>query len=148
AAVLEACVPAGQRALVAGHSMGGLTIIALAARHPQLVEQRIGAVGLVNTGVNEFQDHVTVLGERAGTRTNALILVPMLTRPLKLPRRLDPVGLRLARRAMFARSASPGRIAFGHEMVTATPAAVRAGFASMFIGLDLSAGVAHVTVPA
>jgi pimeloyl-ACP methyl ester carboxylesterase len=148
AAVLDACVSSGKRAVVAGHSMGGMAIVALASRHPDVVEQRIAAVGLVNTGVQEMQDRTTVLGDRAGRRVNAAILAPLLTRPLAVPRRLDPVGMRLARRIMLGRRASPGRIAFAHEMVLATTAETRAGFARTFIGLDLSAGVPALTVPA
>jgi pimeloyl-ACP methyl ester carboxylesterase len=42
-AVLEATVPAGERALLAGHSMGAMAIVAWAGRHPDEVAQRASA---------------------------------------------------------------------------------------------------------
>src|SRR5207247_2273395 len=95
-AVLEACVPSGQRALVAGHSMGGVTIASFAAQHPERVEQRIAAIAMVNSGVSELEQHVTIFGDRVSPRVHRAILLPLLTRPLAVPRRIDPVGLRLA----------------------------------------------------
>ena len=48
ARVLEAEVPDGPVVLV-GHSMGGMTIIALAEQHPELFGDRVVGVGLVST---------------------------------------------------------------------------------------------------
>lgn len=51
-AVLEAVVPEGQRALIAGHSLGGMSIAAWAKDHD--VERRVGAAALLNTGVGDL----------------------------------------------------------------------------------------------
>lgn len=48
AEVLAARVPHGDVVLV-GHSMGGMTIMALAERHPELVDARVAAVAFVAT---------------------------------------------------------------------------------------------------
>ena len=47
-AVLEATVPAGQRALLAGHSMGGMAIVAWAGRHQDEVARRASATALIS----------------------------------------------------------------------------------------------------
>ena len=46
--VLDAAVPEGPVVLV-GHSMGGMTIVALAEEHPELFGDRVVGVGLVGT---------------------------------------------------------------------------------------------------
>ncbi|MFE9242501.1 alpha/beta fold hydrolase [Nocardiopsis sp. NPDC006938] len=58
-AVLEATVPAGSRALVAGHSMGGMTIMASGPR--ATFKERVGAVLLTNTGCAELPDRSTAI---------------------------------------------------------------------------------------
>jgi pimeloyl-ACP methyl ester carboxylesterase len=47
-AVIDAAVPQGPIVLV-GHSMGGMTIMALAAHYPELIRERVVGVGLVGT---------------------------------------------------------------------------------------------------
>ncbi|MDA3626207.1 alpha/beta hydrolase [Saccharopolyspora oryzae] len=48
AELIEDRVPTGP-VVLAGHSMGGMTIMALAEQHPELVEQRVAGVALVAT---------------------------------------------------------------------------------------------------
>jgi pimeloyl-ACP methyl ester carboxylesterase len=80
--VLEQVVPEGPVVLV-GHSMGGMSIVALAEAHPELIGDRIVGVGLIST---------TAGGLDAGR-----ILLPML--PAKLGGELTSRTVRtLARR--------------------------------------------------
>jgi pimeloyl-ACP methyl ester carboxylesterase len=53
-AVLEATLADGERAVLAGHSMGGMTIVAWAGRHPDEVERRVAAVALISIGVGDL----------------------------------------------------------------------------------------------
>src|ERR1700730_16191680 len=46
--VLEAALAPGERAVIAGHSMGGIAMSSWAARHPDRVQQRADAVALIN----------------------------------------------------------------------------------------------------
>ena len=50
--------PAGRLAL-AGHSMGGMTVMALAERHPELVAGRVGGVAFIATSCNDL-DRLTL----------------------------------------------------------------------------------------
>ncbi len=56
--MLEELVPDGPVVLV-GHSMGGMTIMAFAERHPELFEDRVVGVGLVSTTAGGLQDRTT-----------------------------------------------------------------------------------------
>jgi pimeloyl-ACP methyl ester carboxylesterase len=51
-AVLEATVPAGRRAILVGHSMGGMTIMSWADQYREKVGTRVSAVVLVTTAAN------------------------------------------------------------------------------------------------
>ncbi|MDT3438509.1 alpha/beta hydrolase [Pseudofrankia sp. BMG5.37] len=52
-AVLEATVPTGPVVLV-GHSMGGMTILGLAERHPEFFDDRVVAVALLSTSASDL----------------------------------------------------------------------------------------------
>jgi pimeloyl-ACP methyl ester carboxylesterase len=44
--------------ILAGHSMGGMTIMSLAAHHPELFGAQVKGVALLNTSAGEVQDNV------------------------------------------------------------------------------------------
>ncbi|USY21639.1 alpha/beta hydrolase [Nocardiopsis exhalans] len=58
-AVLEATVPDGRKALVAGHSMGGMTIMAAGSR--ATFKEKAGAVLLTNTGCTDLARRSTAI---------------------------------------------------------------------------------------
>jgi pimeloyl-ACP methyl ester carboxylesterase len=53
--VLEAVVPQGPLVLI-GHSMGGMTVMSLAERHPQLFRDRVLGVAFVSTSASGLSD--------------------------------------------------------------------------------------------
>ena len=59
ARVIERLVPTGKVVLV-GHSMGGMSIMAFAERHPEVFAERVAAVGLVATTAGGLRPHRTV----------------------------------------------------------------------------------------
>jgi pimeloyl-ACP methyl ester carboxylesterase len=75
-AVLDAVVPIGP-VVYAGHSMGGMTLMALADQRPELFGERIAAAALVSTSSGQIA-----------------------TRPFGLPARLDATALRVAPKAV------------------------------------------------
>jgi pimeloyl-ACP methyl ester carboxylesterase len=75
-AVLDAVVPSGP-VVYAGHSMGGMTLMALADQRPELFGERIAAAALVSTSSGEIA-----------------------TRPFGLPARFDATALRVAPKAL------------------------------------------------
>ena len=61
-AVIEETVPEGPVVLI-GHSMGGMTIMALAERHPELFEQRVAGVVLIATSAGRLNGSLPGLPE-------------------------------------------------------------------------------------
>jgi pimeloyl-ACP methyl ester carboxylesterase len=65
ASVIDATAPTGPLVLV-GHSMGGMTIMALADEHPELFEERVIGVALVCTSPGKLADVSLGVPGRAG----------------------------------------------------------------------------------
>lgn len=61
-AVLEATLAPGERALIAGHSMGGMAIAAWSDQYRHKVASRADAVALVNTTTGDLLREVQLLG--------------------------------------------------------------------------------------
>ena len=57
-AVLEATLKPGERAVIAGHSMGGIAISSWAERYPDRVAERVDAAALINTTTGDLLRHV------------------------------------------------------------------------------------------
>ena len=68
-AVLGAVLRPGERAVVAGHSMGGIAISAWSDRFRDRVEQRVDAVALINTTHGNLLDKIQLLSMPALLRS-------------------------------------------------------------------------------
>ncbi|WP_210744336.1 alpha/beta fold hydrolase [Nocardia flavorosea] len=147
-AVLAETVPAGRPAVLAGHSMGGIAILAWANRYPGDIAARARAVALVNTTPGEILDNVRFLRgpERllGARRRVARTVAPLAGIPL--PRRM-PVRRRLLAHIAVGATAAP-RI--GHELdriIGATSARGRGGYGAMLVNLVTALDPAALTVP-
>lgn len=144
-AVLAATVPPGERAVVCGHSMGGMTIMAAAGR-PELRE-RAAAVLLCSTGADRLVGDSTVLRLRAGGFRSALQRRWMRTR---LP--YGPVTP-LSQRIVAAITLGPaGRAdaelrAWTARLVQACPPRARAEWGGVLAGLDVAARLPLLDMP-
>jgi pimeloyl-ACP methyl ester carboxylesterase len=74
-AVLTAVLRDGERAVLGGHSLGGITIMAWAGRHPDEVRRRAAATVLINTAPGGILDHVAVVGVPRRLHGTARVLV-------------------------------------------------------------------------
>lgn len=133
-AVIEAVVPPGLPVVVVGHSMGGMTVMGLAARHPELFGTRIAGVALLSTSPGR-------LGENTfGLPRPFAGLVPRLT-PAVLDRmlaRADLIDRRVAlktrtnwpvtRYVAFGRKPRREHVRFINDMIAATSTHVTVGF--------------------
>jgi pimeloyl-ACP methyl ester carboxylesterase len=90
-AVIRALAPRGPLVLV-GHSMGGMTIMALAEQNPELFTDRVVGVALVSTSAGEVAN--------AGLPGTLLSRHNPLTRGVGLLARLQPTLVETARRAL------------------------------------------------
>ncbi|GHF33721.1 hydrolase [Kitasatospora xanthocidica] len=144
-AVLRRTVPAGARAVLAGHSMGGMTIMAAGGR-PEVAERTAAAV-LISTGPAELVAELTVLPP--GVRSPGLrrFLHRQLLRS-RMP--LGPVS-RVTRVALKYATMGPGSPAGQVEatarIVHACPTGVRANWAAVLDRLDVRAGLARLAAP-
>ncbi len=143
-AVLEATTGPGDAVLLAGHSMGGMTIMALADRHPELFESgRIAGVALINTSSGELGELTLGLPMAFGKvfKAAAPHIVNGLSRRAALVERGRRVGADIAfvitRRIAFAdKSVSPAVVAFLERMIQATPIDVIAEFYPTLVAHD------------
>lgn len=147
-AVLEACVPAGERAVVVGHSLGAMTIVAWAGRHPHAVRRRAGAAALLNTGVGDLISDALVVRLPSGINRGKRVLGrAFLAAPAPLPAQPTPISHRLVRYVALSPSASPAQVAFSESMILQTRAQARARAGASMSRLDLKHAVERLTVP-
>lgn len=146
-AVLEATVPDGRRALLVGHSLGAMTVVAWAGRHPEEVERRAVAAALMNTGIDGLvDDSLLIRIPRAWRRLRARVGAWFLAGGGPPPS-ASPLTLRAIRYVALSPSASPAQVAFCQGMTLACPPRVRAGFGRTLLRLDLTGAIGHLTVP-
>jgi len=141
-AVIEACAPRGKVVLV-GHSMGGMTVMALADRHPELFGSRVVGVALVATSPGKLAE-VTFGLPALFSGVNRRVL-PYLTRGMRGRPQLFERGRRLGtdvaflatRRASFGgKDVPPSLVELTERMIAATPVDVIAEFYDTFIDHD------------
>jgi pimeloyl-ACP methyl ester carboxylesterase len=146
-AVLEACVPEGQRAAVAGHSLGAMSIAAWAEHHD--VAQRVFAVALINTGVGDLiaESLLFPLPAFAQAVNKALAVHGFLGVQTPLPRTSTPASHAAIRYIAFGPEATPAQIAFYERMLVACPPEARASIGIAMSELELHHALERITVP-
>jgi pimeloyl-ACP methyl ester carboxylesterase len=147
-AVLEQCIPEGERALVAGHSLGAMTIAAWAKLHPDEVQRRVGAAALVNTGLGDLVTETLVV--RMPTRLGRMKQAGgrfVLGAPVPLPKGPDPIMDSAFKFVALGPKASPARVAFCKSMVTSCRPQVRAAFGASMAAMELHHALELLTVP-
>ena len=140
-AVLEAVAPRGPVVLV-GHSMGGMTIMALADQRPELFGDRIVGVALISTSPGLRGEAILGMPALAGRALEPVAprLVDVINRRAALVERGRNAGSDLAflmtRRYGFGGKPPPSQVAFLERMVTHTPIEVMSEFFPTFIDHD------------
>jgi pimeloyl-ACP methyl ester carboxylesterase len=132
--VLSDLAPTGPVVLV-GHSMGGMTIMALADRHPELFERRVIGVALLSTSTGRLSE--VTLGFPALTARLRAPVLPYALRVMRsragLIERSRRIGSDIAwlltRRYSFGSTdVSPALVEYVGKMIAATPVEVVAEF--------------------
>jgi pimeloyl-ACP methyl ester carboxylesterase len=142
-AVIEATTDPGRPIMLVGHSMGGMTIMALADRHPELFGDRIVGVALVNTSSGEIAELTLGLPETLAKLFRKA--VPGVVRGIGRSGALIDRGRRIGadvafvitRRIAFADpEVSPSVVEFLERMISSTPTEVIAEFYPTLAGHD------------
>ncbi|WP_331271894.1 alpha/beta fold hydrolase [Motilibacter aurantiacus] len=126
ARVLAETAPDGPVVLV-GHSMGGMTVMALADRHPELFGPRVVAVALLSTSPGQLAEVTLGLPAAAGRLVHRLApgVLRTATRQAELVERGRRAGNELSyaltRHYAFGGQVSPELVALVVDMVAATP---------------------------
>jgi pimeloyl-ACP methyl ester carboxylesterase len=142
-AVLGAVLAPGEKALLAGHSMGGMTLMAASGR-PAFAEHA-AAVLLCSTGSSRLVAESLVLPMRAGRlRTRITRMVLGARAPLGP---VTPVSKRILKYATMGPGSAPERVAECARIVHACPRPSRVAWAHVLAELDLEAGVRELRVP-
>lgn len=150
-AVIDACAPSGPLVL-AGHSMGGMAMMALAERRPGLYAERVAGAMFVGTSAGHL-DRVTLglpapMGARLRNRLPGLLATRARMLSRRTRRRPPALEAQVVRRFLLGR---PMRMA-DHRLVladlVATPADSMCGFSADLMRHDRTSALAALaTVP-
>jgi pimeloyl-ACP methyl ester carboxylesterase len=154
--VIDRLIPAGPIVLV-GHSMGGMTVMALAHQHPELFtaagarSARIESVVLINTSSGELKN-LTLGLPNALARLHAPVLPIVLRRAAKnaaLIEQARTMGRDLAwamtkRLSFAAKDVDPAVVAYCTTMISATPVDVVADFYPTLMAHDGRLGLRNL----
>lgn len=148
-AVMAQCVPAGERALLVGHSLGAMTIVAWAGEHPEKVEDRVSAAVFCNTGLGDLvSESLVVEGmPNAFSQIERFAGEAVLRARGPLPAFSTPLTYRVIAHAALGPDATPAQVAFCERLVLACPASVRGAVGGTLSKLELLDSLAHLTVP-
>ncbi|MGW4037465.1 alpha/beta fold hydrolase [Streptomyces sp. NPDC004778] len=143
-AVIDAAAPEGP-VVLAGHSMGGMTMMALADQYPALIRERVAAVALIGTSsgkLGEVNFGLPVAGVNAVRR-----VLPGVLKALGSQAELVEKGRRatadlfagLIKRYSFgSKDVDPAVARFAERLIEATPIDVVAEFYPAFTDHDKS----------
>jgi pimeloyl-ACP methyl ester carboxylesterase len=146
--VLRAAVPDGERAVLVGHSLGAMTIVAWAAEHQDELVARVSAVGLFSTGVGDLISSSLILpAPGIGPRVQQEIGQLFLGSRAPIPKRTTPISSRVVRYVALCGAASPATVAFCERMVLSCPRDVRANTGSTISRVELLDGLDAIDVP-
>jgi len=142
-AVLSATLEPGERAVIAGHSMGGMTVMA-AARRPAL-RAHAAAVLLCSTGSSRLIAESRVVPLRPGALRDrmhrAVLCAPVPLGPV------TALSRRMLKYGTMGPGSAPERVEACARIVHACPRAVRVAWGRELADLDLDAGVRELRVP-
>ena len=146
-AALEQCLPGDRRALIAGHSLGAMSIVAWAEQAD--VGHRIKAAALINTGFGDLStEHLLVPVPGLARTINKVVPAGrVLGARGPLPRFSTPISYAVIRYVAFGRAATPAQVAFYERMLAVCPPRARASTGVALAELELHDALAQLAVP-
>ncbi len=145
-AVLDATLNPGERAVIAGHSMGGIAITSWSQRYPARVASRADAVALINTTTGDLVRDVNLLkvpASLASTRIRAASSVIRTFGGAWMPRVTERPNKRFVARLAVGHDADPWVSDYVYRLFAETPAAGRGGWARTLVN---SMGPQHISL--
>ncbi|WP_460066565.1 alpha/beta fold hydrolase [Streptomyces sp. YKOK-I1] len=142
-AVLAATLAPGERAVIAGHSMGAMTVLAAASR-PR-VREHAAAVLLCSTGASRLVAESTVVPLRPGRLRTWLTGRVLGSRAPLGP--VTPVAKAVLKYATMGAASAPHLVETCARIVHACPRKVRHAWSRVLSALDLDHAVGELRVP-
>ncbi|MEU1303066.1 alpha/beta fold hydrolase [Streptomyces shenzhenensis] len=142
-AVLAHTLAPGERAVVAGHSMGGMTVLAASAR-PRF-RAHAAAVLLCSTGSSRLVAEARVVPMRAGRGRTWLTARILGSRAPLGP--VTPMARRILKYATMGAGSAPHMVEACARIVHACPRGARHAWSRVLERLDLDDGVRELAVP-
>jgi pimeloyl-ACP methyl ester carboxylesterase len=140
--VLDTLAP-DEPVVLVGHSMGGMSIVALAEQRPELFGDRIVGLGLISTTAGGQRTHKIVsryIPDAVGRRVveRGLLVAAQRERILELARRSGSPLARvvIAEFSFGTRAVPPAYVEFVDSMISSTPLQVLVEFIPQFDALD------------
>ncbi|CAL9487692.1 hydrolase [Streptomyces griseomycini] len=143
-AVLGATLAPGERAVIAGHSMGGMTVMAASSR--PAFRAHAAAVLLCSTGSSRLVAESTVVPIREGRARTWLTRRILGSRAPLGP--VTPLARRILKYGTMGPASSPEMVEACARIVHACPRTVRHAWSHVLDLLDLDHGVRELRVPA
>ena len=153
-AVLAAVLRPGERAVVAGHSMGGIAISAWSDRFRHRVQERVDAVALINTTHGNLLDKIQLLPVPGLLRATRVAAARTMIRSLggaPLVRGTQPGSMRFLQMMAVGAGTDPAVAHFLHDIFAATSPAGRGAWARVLVdelGPKTYIDLSGLTVPA
>ena len=151
--VLDAAVPEGPAVLI-GHSMGGMSLVALAREHPEEFGGRVAGVVLTDTAVSDLLTELLgSLGVRAGAalRRVGARFADRLDSAERIMRGVRRYGADLsflvAWMTNFGPGASPSQVEYVTRLAQDAPVEVWIHTLQDILSIDLREALEHVAVP-
>lgn len=147
AAVIDATVPDGPVVLI-GHSLGGMTIMALAEARPDLFGSRIVGAAFMSTSSGQLADTLFGMPHAVGRvlRTAMPLALPRLARRTAILERgrgaSRDLSFLLTRFFAFGRPVPPSLVRFVERMLASTPVEVMLEFLPTVVEHDRGAALA------
>ncbi|MFI1397450.1 alpha/beta fold hydrolase [Streptomyces sp. NPDC020681] len=142
-AVLGAALAPGEKAVLAGHSMGGMTLMAASGR--AAFAEHAAAVLLCSTGSSRLVAESTLLPMRAGRLRTRLTRLVLGSRAPLGP--VTPLSRRILKYGTMGPVSAPEQVAECARIVHACPRRSRVAWSKVLAELDLDAGVRALSVP-
>ncbi|MDX2620541.1 alpha/beta fold hydrolase [Streptomyces sp. WI03-5b] len=142
-AVLKATLEPGRKAVLGGHSMGGMTLMAAAGR--AAVREHGAAVLLCSTGSSRLTAESLVLPLRAGALRTRLTAAVLGARAPLGP--VNAVSKVILKYATMGRGSAPERVDTCARIVHACPRRARVAWGHVLAELDLEARVRELRLP-
>ncbi|MGW0603357.1 alpha/beta fold hydrolase [Streptomyces sp. NPDC002640] len=143
-AVLAATLAPGEKAVVAGHSMGGMTVMAASGRPG--FREHAAAVLLCSTGASVLVPESTVVPMRRGA-VRTWLTGQILGSPLPIGGRPTAVSRKVLKYGTMGAGSTPQMVEACARVVHACPTKARHAWSHVLSSLELTEGARRLDVP-